>query len=97
MFTHATPEVSSERKGIHVLWAGPRAWLYSPRGWTIQRRKHEQGRVELDCVQVKSADFQRLHARRELIIRHGALTLRQGEWVRPLGSAAFASSTSQPC
>ncbi|MGH3990864.1 MAG: hypothetical protein ACRDSN_00195, partial [Pseudonocardiaceae bacterium] len=46
---------------------------------------------------MKSADFQRLHARRELIIRHGALTLRQGEWVRPLGSAAFASSTSQPC
>ena len=32
MFVHAIPQVTPQRKGIHVIWAGPRAWLYSPRG-----------------------------------------------------------------
>lgn len=95
MFAHAIAEVSSERKGIHVLWAGPRAWLYSPQGWQIQRRKQDKGRVDLDCVQVASVDVERLRARRELIIRHGVLTLRQGQWVQPLpGVSKSASSKS---
>lgn len=97
MYAHAIPEISSERKGIHVLWAGPRAWLYSPQGWTIQRRKQEPGRIEIDCVQVTSLDVQRLLSRRELTIRHGVLTLRQGEWVQPLAVPSAFASTGQTC
>jgi len=97
LFVHAIAEVSSERKGIHVLWAGPRAWLYSPQGWTIQRRKFEKGRGDFDCVAVPSADVERLRARRELRIRHGELTLRQGQWIRPLGAFAFSSAANPAC
>jgi hypothetical protein len=98
MFAHAVPEVSADRKGIHVLWAGPREWLYSPQGWTIQRRKYERERVELDCIEVSPADIERLRARHELTTRHGVLTLRQGQWVQPLtGLSAFASGVSEPC
>lgn len=97
MYVYAIPEISSERRGIHVMWTGPRSWLYSPEGWTIQRRKHQQGRTEVDCVQVASADVQRLRTRRELTIRHGVLTLRQGEWVQPLAALSDFASTGQPC
>jgi hypothetical protein len=92
MFVHAIPQVTPERRGIHVLWAGPGAWLYSPAGWSIQRRAFERERPRLDCVRLSSADVQRLLARREMTIRHGVLTLRQGVWVTPLAPAGPAAA-----
>ena len=96
MFAHAIPQISSGRKGIHVAWAGPRAWLYSPTGWLIQRRIFDKGRLDLDCVKLASVDVERLRARHERTIRHGVLTLRQGEWVKALAAIA-AASQGQPC
>ncbi|MGN6186293.1 MAG: hypothetical protein ACTHQM_21890, partial [Thermoanaerobaculia bacterium] len=92
MFVHAIPQVAPERKGIHVLWAGPREWLYSPKGWTIQRRDFKRSDVRLDCVRLTSEQLERLRTRHELTIRHGVLTLRRGPWLVPLAVQAKAAA-----
>jgi hypothetical protein len=94
MFVHAIPQVTPERKGIHVLWVGPRQWLYSPAGWRIQRRVFERSDAKLDCVRLASAQLEFLRARHELTIRHGVLTLRRGPWVVPLAVQAKAAATN---
>lgn len=94
MFVHAIPQVTPQRKGIHVIWAGPRAWLYSPEGWSIQRRAYERPRPRLDCVSLTAAQIEQLRARRELAIRHGVLTLRQGTWVVPLAKSSLAAAAA---
>lgn len=98
MFVHAIPQVAPERKGIHVLWAGPRQWLYSPKGWTIQRRDFKRSDMRLDCVRLTSEQLERLRTRHELTIRHGVLTLRRGPWLVPLAvqtKAAAAQTTAE--
>lgn len=97
MFIHAISEVSPERKGIHVLWAGPRVWLYSPAGWTIQRRVFQRPRTQLDCVQLNSGLVELLRKRHEMWTRHGVLTIRQGFWVAPLAATAFSAATPPKC
>ena len=97
MFIHAISEVSPERKGIHVLWAGPRAWLYSPEGWTIQRRLYQRPRAQLDCVQLNSGLVELLRKRHEMWTRHGVLTIRQGFWVAPLAATAFSAASAPKC
>ena len=97
MFVHAISEVSPERKGIHVLWAGPRAWLYSPEGWTIQRRVFQRSDQRLDCVWLNSDQVGRLRARHEMWTRHGVLTIRQGFWVAPLASTALSTASPPKC
>jgi hypothetical protein len=96
MFVHAIPQVTPERRGIHVLWAGPRAWLYSPAGWSIQRRVFERAPPRLDCVRLSDAELDRLRTRHELAIRHGALTLRRGPWLAPVAAAAAPAVAAPP-
>jgi hypothetical protein len=93
MFVQAIPEVTSARTGIHMLWAGPRAWLYSPSGWTIQRRRFQRRFGEYDCVTLNLSDLARLRSHRELLIRHGALTLRDGDWVMPVAAEVRAAAS----
>lgn len=91
MFAHAIAEVNADRKGIHVIWAGPRQWLYSKGGWTIQRRIFQREEVG-DCVALNPTDVNQLRVQRQLAVRHGVLTLRDGRWLAPLNS--FAESTA---
>jgi hypothetical protein len=84
MFAHAIAEVSSARKGFHVLWAGPRAWLYSPTGWQIQRRLAGGPRDRPDCLLLGAPELATLRARHELAIRFGLVRQRGGEWPHPL-------------
>jgi hypothetical protein len=93
MFVHAIPQVAPERKGIHVLWAGPRPWLYSPAGWIIRRRVFERRDVKLDCVFLTATELDRLRVRHELPTRLGPLTLRRGPWVTPVAVQAKAAAT----
>ena len=92
MFVHAISQVTPARRGIHVLWVGPRAWLYSPAGWSIQRRVFERAPPRLDCVRLSDAELDRLRTRHELTIRHGELTLRRGSWLAPVAAAAPAAA-----
>jgi hypothetical protein len=94
MFVHAIPQVTPERRGIHVLWAGPTAWLYSPVGWVIQRRVFERAPPRLDCVRLSDAELDRLRTRHELTTRLGALTLRRGPWLAPVAAPASAAAAS---
>jgi hypothetical protein len=94
MFLHAIPQIAPGRRGIHVLWAGPRQWLYSPKGWTIQRRVFQRGRPRIDCVWLAEGELAGLRARHEWNIRHGVLTLRRGPWLVPTAVQARAASTN---
>jgi hypothetical protein len=86
MFVHAIGQITPERKGICVGWAGPHTWLYSPTGWTVQRRSFERGDLEFDCVDLSAQEVAQLRAHHELSIRHGSLTLRTGAWVVPIAN-----------
>jgi hypothetical protein len=96
MFAHAIPEVTPARAGFHVLWMGPRSWVYSPGGWLIQRRRFERRHEELDCLNLTQGQLGYLHARRELSTRFGALSLRQGSWLRPLTSFTMPRIAQPP-
>ena len=76
-FAHAIAQVDSSLVGIHVLWSGPFSWVYSPAGWTIQRRLAGR-KTSLDCVTLSKTDLDALRARHELRIRFGVLTDRDG-------------------
>jgi len=84
MFAHALPEVSPQRTGFHVMWAGPHTWLYSPLGWMLQRRIYQRTHERPDCVQLSVPELTILRARAELPMRFGLLSYRVGDWVRPL-------------
>jgi len=83
IYVHAIPEVAPPRVGVHLLWNGPHAWVYSPRGWWIQRRQWH-GRPRWDCVALADAELKQLRDRRELVIRFGVLTDRLGPCPAPL-------------
>ncbi|WP_434047572.1 MULTISPECIES: hypothetical protein [Sorangium] len=87
LFARAIPQVEPPIVGVHLLWSGPHAWLYSPAGWTIQRRQGAP-RPRWDCVSLTADQLAALRARRELRIRLGVLTDRVGAAPAPLLAAA---------
>lgn len=75
LHAHAIAQVTPSLTGIHLLWNGPHTWVYSPAGWTIERRVFDR-RFPLDCLSLTPEELARLRERRELGIRFGTLTDR---------------------
>ena len=82
---HAIAEVSGNRRGIHVLFSGPPAWLYAPRGFTIARRLWRRTKGRRLCAELRDAALAQLHRERELETPIGLATLRDGTWQHPSG------------
>ena len=91
---HAIAQVEPPLSGIHLLWSGPYAWVYSPVGWMIERRPFDR-RFPLDCLDLTPSQLARLRARHVLAIRFGTLTDRTGTGPRPLALAS-ASTIARP-
>jgi hypothetical protein len=75
---HAISEVDAPRRGIHVLFCGPPAWLYAPRGWTIERRSAQRRRGKEHCAIIEGATLAELRRERELVTPIGIASLRDG-------------------
>jgi hypothetical protein len=92
MFAHGIAQVEPPAVGIHLLWMGPHVWVYSPRGWAIQRREYVTQRDRLLCDELDAAVLAKLRAERERPSPLGTFTLRAGLWPTSVGPAA-----SVPC
>ena len=84
---HAIAQVSGGRRGIHVLFAGPPAWLYAPGGFTIERRLWQRPKGRRLCAELRDAALAQLHRERELETPVGLATLRDGTWQHPSGGS----------
>jgi hypothetical protein len=84
---HAIAQVSGDRRGIHVLFSGPPAWLYAPGGFTIERRLWQRPKGRRLCADLRDAALAQLHRERELETPIGLATLRDGTWQHPSGGA----------
>ena len=76
---HAIPIVTADTVGVHLLWNGPREWIYSLGGWRLQRRELNRRR-EVECVTIAGAVLTRLRDAREVRTAIGLTLLRQGVW-----------------
>ena len=76
---HAIPVVTPEATGVHLLWNGPREWIYSPGGWRLQRRELDRRR-DVECVQIAGATLPQLRDARELRTAIGLALVRAGVW-----------------
>ena len=52
---HAIAQVSGDRRGIHVLFSGPPAWLYAPGGFTIERRLWQRPKGRRLCAELRDS------------------------------------------
>jgi len=82
---HAIAQVSGDRRGMHVLFSGPPAWLYAPGGFTIERRLWRRTKGRHVCADLRDAALAQLHRERELETPAGLATLREGTWQHPAG------------
>ena len=80
---HAIAQVDGDRRGIHVLFAGPPAWLYAPEGWVVERRLWQRPDGRTVCADLRDALLAELHREREVDTPIGLATLRNGTWVHP--------------
>jgi hypothetical protein len=88
---HAIAQVDGDRRGIHVLFVGPNAWLYAPAGWTVERRLWQRPIGERVCVNLRDVLLAELRRERELETPIGIATLRDGTWAHPAsGSVSTA-------
>ncbi len=76
---HAISELDGQRRGIHVLFCGPPAWLYAPRGWFIERRLTQRREGKTHCAILEGAKLAELRRERELATTIGVATLRDGK------------------
>ena len=87
MDANGIPEVAPGAVGIHLSWSGPRSWVYSPTGFTVQRRR--AGRREArECERLDAAAIATLRLVRERLLPFGVLTLLPGRWLEPLTGPA---------
>ena len=70
-------------RGIHLMWCGPRAWVYAPDGFTVQRRVARPSSAR-DCERLDDAAIAVLRQERERRLRFGVVTLREGGWLHDL-------------
>lgn len=92
MYAHGIAQVDLNALGIHLLWMGPHSWVYSPFGWFIQRRKYRE-KWERICDRVD--DFARIRSEREIRLRFGILSLRDGIWPTSIFSIAGIKGPSE--
>jgi hypothetical protein len=76
---HAIPVIGPDARGVHLLWSGPREWIYSPGGWTLQRRELDRRR-DVECITIGGATLTGLRQTRELRTTIGVALLRAGIW-----------------
>src|SRR5659263_520764 len=87
MDANGIPQVAPGAVGIHLSWSGPRSWVYSPTGFTVQRRR--AGRREArECERLDAAAIATLRLVRERLLPFGVLTLLPGRWLEPLTGPA---------
>ena len=92
---HAIPVVTPEATGVHLLWNGPREWIYSPGGWQLQRRELDRRR-DVECVQIAGATLTQLRNARELRTAIGLAMVRAGVWpASPAPGAPQAGSVAE--
>ena len=95
MDAYAIPQISSGLIGVHLTWCGPRAWVYAPGGFTVQRRVARPPSAR-DCERLDAVAIDELRRVREQRLRFGVVTLRDGGWlndVDDLDPGAEASHT----
>jgi hypothetical protein len=73
---NAISQIDSSRSGIHLFWFGPPGWIWSPRGWNIQRRKFS--RRSAKCEAISSADIARIRLEKDWQLSAGWVSYRTG-------------------
>lgn len=73
---NAISQIDSSRSGIHLFWFGPPGWIWSPGGWSIQRR--EFSRRSARCEAISSADIARIRLEKDRQISAGWVSYRTG-------------------
>src|ERR1044071_8636246 len=94
MYAHAIAQVEPPDIGIHLIWSGPHVWVYSLKGWYIQRRK-AHGKRPLTCDELNAPQIEKLRIERERVSPLGIFSLRQGVWSVPV--AKTSSEPPVPC
>lgn len=84
----ALAQVDATRRGIHLFWSGPPAFLFSPEGWRVERRQAKRPDVNSVCDSLDAAGLARLRNARELRAAQGVWTWREGRWPGPTGTKA---------
>lgn len=79
IYANAIPQVDSTLEGIHLLWTGPRPWVYSTEGWYIQRRKAREPSLQL-CDGLGWEDIEQMRQQREKRLRFATLRMEEGLW-----------------
>src|SRR5687768_8895408 len=92
MFAHAIAQIEPPIAGVHLLWTGPQVWVFSPGGWTIQRRRHQPQRTAFTCAGFDAAGLATLRKEREARLPFGVATLRDGNWLAPVAGASRAKA-----
>jgi hypothetical protein len=91
MFAYAISRVEgASADGVHLIWAGPRAWGYSREGYLVMRRRA----IRIDprrCVTIDGARLAQLHAEHVLPFELGTARFRRGACPKP-----FAKLLSDP-
>ena len=77
---HGLSEIDGPRRGIHLLFCGPPAWLYAPEGWRIERRLWRRKRSDSRCIVLEGPLLAELRRERELATAIGVATLGDGDW-----------------
>lgn len=96
MYANSIPQVDENVKGIHLSWLGLTQWVYSPGGWSIQRRKFNPEDKPMECDGVNAEEIKQLQLDRELRLQFGTLLMQKGSWpssIVPQNSSTNASST----
>jgi hypothetical protein len=94
MYANAIAQVEPPAVGIHLIWLGPYTWLYSRRGWSIQRREFARQKESIVCDELDSAAIATLRIERDRVSPIGIVRLRDGLWPLPI---AAAGETPIPC
>lgn len=68
----------STADGIHLVWSGPDRWIYSPRGYTILRRRAQRVAPQL-CDVLDGARLETLHREHVMPFAFGAARFRRGD------------------
>ena len=80
IYAHAIPQVDGALKGIHLLWTGPRPWIYSTEGWFIQRRRALVRSRPCMCEDIPREDIEELRDQREKRLSFATLRMEEGMW-----------------
>jgi hypothetical protein len=84
----ALAQVDAARRGIHLFWSGPPAFLFSPEGWRVERRQAKRPDVNSVCDVLDTAGLARLRHARQLRTAQGLWMWREGRWPDPTGTKA---------